>query len=515
MGFYLSPAISSSQDYGNSKNRFGTVLQGNLVLLWEVASDVFDIKERSELLAKLKTTNPFRVRLERRGTVIRVTRKVHTAEIVGFEPRRFTVVTFDTTDEGVVDDRPKENSVWRRAYALSSSERLKRATHFPQLFALSRSNLPSLIYHDELVSGADMRDEFRDVPIIICYLHYVFQATYFTASRDDAVKKLSITLPPYSTSWFFNLRNGSLQFDLTSPTPEQTNDSEDSSPDCSITQRSVILCPDIGPSLTPEKVVTHLQRVLSHGYLHSLSSLGEVRRVESPESLKEFTRHGLLTFGSVIDLENDELVGHFPLTPLPQWYCQSYNSDVTVKYSSSVKSRLELTFNPDVEGRDWELQLHFGLKLPFEASEQMRLAFLRQSPTYQTGKSIPGNSLVFFEELQFVLHRKISYYEFTLISSNTIHLFIPPLTATWMKGMPCLKWPPSLPLFYWSIDRDGRSQLPVEDINYMYGFPDPQLDAWIGTHWRNGQHAAVKDYMALENCESEPYDETECMLIAS
>ncbi|KAK1221717.1 hypothetical protein PQX77_015472 [Marasmius sp. AFHP31] len=422
--------VENAVDYGNIKNRFRTILEGDLVLLREVAFDVFDIKERSDLLAKLKTTNPFRVRLEKRGTVTRMMRKVHTAEIVGFEPRKFTVVTFDTTDDGGVDGRPNENAVWRRAYALSSSERLKRATHFPQLFALSCSNLPSLIYHDELVSGADMRDEFRDVPIITCYLHYLFQATYFTASRDDAVKKLSITLPPYSTGWFFNLRNGSFQFDVTSPTPEQTNDSEDSSPDCSITQRSVILCPDIGPSLTPEKVVTHLQRVLSHGYLHSLSSLGEARRVESPESLKEFTRHGLLTFGSVIDLDKDELVGHFPLTPLPQWYCQSYNSDVTVKYSSSVKSRLELTFNPDVEGRDWELELHFGLKLPFEASEQMRLAFLRQSPSYQTDKSSPGSSLVFLEELQFLLHGKISRYESTFFTSDTVYLFIPPLTAT-------------------------------------------------------------------------------------
>ncbi|KAL0065539.1 hypothetical protein AAF712_007450 [Marasmius tenuissimus] len=96
---------------GNDANRFRTVLEGDLVLLREVASDNFDFKERSELLAKLKTTNPFRVRLEKRGAVIRVTRKVHTAEIVGFEPRKFTVVTFDTTGEGGVNGQPNENAV--------------------------------------------------------------------------------------------------------------------------------------------------------------------------------------------------------------------------------------------------------------------------------------------------------------------------------------------------------------------------------------------------------------------
>ncbi|KAK1225515.1 hypothetical protein PQX77_011545, partial [Marasmius sp. AFHP31] len=109
MGAY-GCGVGNAVDYGNLKNRFRTILEGDLVLLREVASDVFDIKERSELLAKLKTTNPFRVRLEKRGTVTRMMRKVHTAEIVGFEPRKFTVVTFDTTDDGGVDGRPNENA---------------------------------------------------------------------------------------------------------------------------------------------------------------------------------------------------------------------------------------------------------------------------------------------------------------------------------------------------------------------------------------------------------------------
>ncbi|KAJ8094290.1 hypothetical protein PM082_006830 [Marasmius tenuissimus] len=507
----------SEIENSTDSDRFRAIIEGDLILLREVTSDIFNSKERSGPkldLAKFKTTNPFRVRLEKRRTITHVVRKVHTAEIVGLEPRKFTVVSFDTTGGVGVDNHPKDNA--KRAYALSSSERLKRTTYFSQLFALIRSDLPGLIYHDELVGGDDIRDQFHDVPIISSYLHYIFQATYFTASRDDAVRKMSITLLPYSKGWFFNLRSGSFQFDLTSPTSDSSansqsrsegnESSEGLSPDRSIAQRSVTLCPDIGPGLTPEKIVRHLQRVLSRGYLHSISSLGETRRVDL-KSLEEFTRHRLLTFGSVLDLRNkEELVGYCPLTPRPQWYCQSYNSDVAVKYSSSVESRLKLTFNPDVEGRDWEMEIHFGLKLPFDASEQMRLAFLRQMPTNQIDDSKVESNLVFLEELRFVLHGKVSRHDAPLFTSNVVYLFIPPLTSTWIKGIPCLKWPPSAPIFYCSLNPSGRTQLPInlEWFRSGYRFPELQLDAWIGTYWREAQYAAVKEYLALEKENREP-----------
>ena len=78
--------------------------------------------ERPELLARLKTSNPFRVRLENRAEMTRVVRKVHRAEIVGFEPRKFTVVALDLAMVGVGVGVYKENAVRLSLSFPSSSE---------------------------------------------------------------------------------------------------------------------------------------------------------------------------------------------------------------------------------------------------------------------------------------------------------------------------------------------------------------------------------------------------------
>ncbi|KAL0569839.1 hypothetical protein V5O48_012128 [Marasmius crinis-equi] len=490
-----------------SKNRFRTILEGDLIFLREVSSNTFTLTQPPDAsIAKLKTTNPFRVRLERNRMVTRVVRKVHTAEIVGFEPRKFTVVTFDSENGSETAEAPAGNAlIWRRAYEISSSERLKRANHFPQFFALSESDIPSLIYHDELVGGDDIRYEYRNDAIIASYLHYLFQATYFITSSNDLVKKMSLKVSPYTTQWFFNLKSGCFLFDSTwmiSCTESQSDKDETRSEnDRTITRRSNSICTDIGPGLTPDRVVSHLQRTLS-GYLHSLSSIGEAKRVDSLDS---FARHGVLTFGSVIDINKDELLGHFPLTPRPQWYCTSNNSDATVHYSQSVKSRVEITFNPEVEGRDWELEIHFGFKLPYEASEQLRVAFLRQSPSFRSDCPDAETNLVLFEELRFVLRSTIRRSSSSKLPPVLPYLFIPPLKATWMNGMPCLRWPssPNVPLFYWSPYVEGNVYFSHRRWYWHRGIPKTTLETWVGTNWRDENYEAVQDYLHLRSHHTE------------
>ncbi|KAG7087967.1 hypothetical protein E1B28_012008 [Marasmius oreades] len=434
-----------------------------------------DVSSKS-LVVRLKPTNPFQ---SSNDSLVKIRRTVQFAEIDGENiDRRFTVLTLDSEDgdedEGVIW------KLWKQVYEKSSFG--PRKAYLPQLFGLCRSSKPALVYHQELVGGEDIIEEYAKIPIVFAYLWYIHVTSYRAIFEDGVVKKYSIPLSEHYRNWIFNLSTRSWVYDITSIA---LSDVEDDSPHVFF-DNPPFLPRHCNPRLASGEILRDIP-----DYLSLVSTLKSKPNVEG---FKDFLRQGILRFGAVIDRTNPVILAHFPVVPSPQWYHKSMNPEIESSYSKSVPSRLDLTF---VKKSDHvRLNLRFSLRLPLEARQRLRVAYLTQTTSVDKDE-VEQSDLVLVEEIRFKLAG-----DFTSDPSShkpPIHLFVPPPAIEWANGAPFIRWPLRASFYYWSFDPKGRDPIAKEDW-HQYGIPTLKVkDAWIGSSWPKELYEAARDYLALSS----------------
>ncbi|KAJ8074717.1 hypothetical protein PM082_022295 [Marasmius tenuissimus] len=230
--------------------------------------------------------------------------------------------------------------------------------------------------------------------------------------------------------WNFNLKTHTWQYDIPSISLSPPNTDLSLAP---FYYPPTPLRQETPPRLDPTEIVAYVENQLGD-FLHVIASSGQTRHVED---LSDFTRHGLLTFGAVVDRNQPEILAHLPYTPAPQWCFGNLSTGVEATYSTSV-------FITDV-----------------------RLSLVG---------TIPNNST----------------------SSIPIYLFVPPIPIDHSDGVYSIHYPLVAPLSYWSLDPNGEHAISEEDWE-MNGIPKLEVLSWIGASWRSGHYWAVEEYFQTRN----------------
>ncbi|KAG7091556.1 hypothetical protein E1B28_010584 [Marasmius oreades] len=408
----------------------------DILILCEISSETHCVS------VKLKSTNPFRNRVK---NVVKIRKRVQSAEIIEYGDRRFTVVSLEPEDERDVE---RIQRLLQPLYATALSQRRVWLT---QLFGVGRSMMPTLIYHDEVVSGNTIARRYERTPIVWSYLCYRYVNSSDDVLIDGALQKLSNPLSLKFRDWTFNLRTGSFQYDVI------TSALSDKDEDTHFFTRLPPLPHGCNPPLDSIRAVPDFFRLLSLFRYYT-----SVRH------------HDLLTFGTVVDLRKPGILGYFPNITSPVWSCEVRIGipNVVAKYSNSVPSLVDLAFAKN--NNEWKVAIQFSLRLPPEDRQRLPTAFLAQTSTHH-----PGNpeDLVFVDEISFVLLG--TFTSDPSSSDPPKYLHVPPLSPEWIDNMPCIRWP-STRLFFWSFDRSGRMEIPKEDWE-KYGIPDLEVNPYFGS----------------------------------
>ncbi|KAL0574053.1 hypothetical protein V5O48_007898 [Marasmius crinis-equi] len=72
--------------------------------------------------------------------------------------------------------------------------------------------------------------------------------------------------------------------------------------------------------------------------------------------------------------------------------------------------------------------------------------------------------------------------------------------------MPCIKYPFSNSLFYWSSDPNGKDTIPAEDWE-RYGIPELKVEMWMGSFWDPVDYRSIQEYFQLKcyNLDGQQY----------
>ncbi|KAG7091484.1 hypothetical protein E1B28_010515 [Marasmius oreades] len=480
--FNYPEGVSSSRGDGQwfilsgGRGRFRLIEMCDINMLQEISSAIVHVPVKSRML---KSTNPFRGRLESRRATVKIRRRVQSAEIVQFGDQRFTVVSFEPEGEG---DAERVRTVLQPFLEIALSPRL---AWLPQLFGMGRLTTPTLIYLDELVNGEDILRQYWKTRIVYFYLFHRHAATVCALQRDRTLQKLSLPLLGEPKDWTYNRRTRTWQYDVTYTTLSYAED--DSEVD--LVFDYVLPLPNhCDPPLDCVEII----RIVPN-FVELLSALGSLMRVEH---LKDFVRHGVLTFGAVIDRTKPGILWHLPSIQSPQWYYHPVDSDIDVSFESqSVPSLVKLIFLNTANVQTLKLNTHFSLHLPSEDRQRLRSAYLIQSqPFYRDAAT--WKDLVFVDELAFSLAGTFTSHPSSCHPPRYLH--VPPLSSETINGAPCLRTPPDSLFFYWSFDREGKNRISKEDWP-LYEIPELRSQTYIGSNWWSPAHRTVWDYLRFKN----------------
>jgi len=150
------------------------------------------------------------------------------------------------------------------------------------------------------------------------------------------------------------------------------------------------------PTLDANEIVSFCEDTFGD-FLYFIASLGILWK----EDLSKFARHGLLTFGAVVDEYKPGILAHFPSTPSPEWCFEDWSVGVKASYSNkdalsglctlhslvltpAVPSRIDFQFQ-DIPFDKIRLCLRFSLRLPAADRARLRAAYLSQSSRLDSG----------------------------------------------------------------------------------------------------------------------------------
>ncbi|KAJ8074631.1 hypothetical protein PM082_022209 [Marasmius tenuissimus] len=235
------------------------------------------------------------------------------------------------------------------------------------------------------------------------------------------------------------------------------------------------------PQLYPVDIAACIESQLGD-FLHAIASSGGMRQVEE---LSDFARHGLLTFGAVVNRGKPGILAHVPFTPHLKWHFKNFIVGSKAVYSATVPWRIDLlTSTPQSQ-----LHLHFSLHFPDDIRQ--RTAYIAQSHPFANGWHNLMNNLVFITNIHFSL---VGTIHNSRPSSTPIYLFVPPVPVEYSSGLYSIRYPLVKPLFYWSFDPNGRQAISEDDWG-KHGVPRLKVISWIGSSWETEAYNIVHNHL--------------------
>ncbi|KAJ8086046.1 hypothetical protein PM082_004865 [Marasmius tenuissimus] len=401
--------------------------------------------------------------------VFKVKKTVQAAKIVGFQ-EEFTATTLELINE---EDRAEFVKLVKKVLEAAMC---RRSALLTQLFAVAESDALTMIVHDELANGIEFAGRYwQKNSIVFYYISYTHLVATESLRDDEAV-----TFPVANRweGWSFNAKSLTWIYDpasvlLNPPSEEELEPLEPLLP----------LRQETPPRLDTAEIVACVER-----------NFGDVLHLAVPsihrwiDDLSNFTLHGLLTFGSIVNW-NRGIVAHFPSFPSPKWSCDSLNPNVKASFSRSVPWRVDLAFRKT--GDVLQVTLELGLRIPENDRNRLRCACLCQSLDFSDNSDNVGY-VAYVDEIGF-------YLEGTFLNDPTslpipTYLFFPPLPTEFINNTHCIRYPFPENLFYWSHDPQGRTAIAEEDWE-KFGIPELSVEEWMGSGWQDGYYAFVRDHL--------------------
>ncbi|KAK1220939.1 hypothetical protein PQX77_016265 [Marasmius sp. AFHP31] len=311
--------------------------------------------------------------------------------------------------------------------------------------------------------------------IVLPYLQYIFN--YAVQSlRDD--KALTFPVTYRFEDWSIDFQTLTCHYNpaniFLNPPSE-----EDLQP---LLNRFLPLCQDAVPQLNSTEIIAHVEKTLGD-FLYLIAA----REGAWITDLSKYAQNGLLTFGAIVQRGRPGTLAHFPSTPSPKLFCESFSPDVEASYSNS--GRVDLSFQ---KTGNVNVTLHFGLRIP---NNDLRVAYLCQSfPFYDDCRDV--QHVVCIDCVGFCLEG--IFCEDPATCPKPAYLFIPPLHTELINGLHCFRYPHSRNIFYWSNDPHGRDEIAEKDWERLR-IPKLRVQGLIGTHWRDYMYADVWELLHQKN----------------
>ncbi|KAK1217879.1 hypothetical protein PQX77_019458 [Marasmius sp. AFHP31] len=196
-------------------------------------------------------------------------------------------------------------------------------------------------------------------------------------------------------------------------------------------------------------------------------------------NLSGYAKHGLLTFGAIIDFNKAGILACLPFTPSLKWFCR-------------MPWRLDFSF---CKPGNFKVNLDISWCIPEKDRIQLRNAYLCQSlPFLSDCKDM--QDVVYIDEVGFQLKATFQYDPTT--SSTPAYLFVPPLPVETINNIQCVQYPFATPLFYWSHDPQGK-QIIAEEKQEEFGIPKLEINDLVGSCWMGDRYKFVQEQLMLQN----------------
>ncbi|KAK1221412.1 hypothetical protein PQX77_015769 [Marasmius sp. AFHP31] len=396
------------------------------------------------------------------GTRIKIVKTFHNATIYPNNNCPVTVVTFEPKAGG---DRDITRLLWEELYRSFS---VRRSPWLAQALGLVRSEMPTFIFHEELVNGSEFMSRYPKDGIVYDHLWYTHEVA-MQALRAD--KTLMFPVSEFFKDWTFNPKTRSWHFDIASASIKEWEDDR-------VSFNPIPLPRGSQPQLTADDIATYFEKTFGD-VLYLYASLGSMYM----GYLSRYASHGVLTFGAVVRWAG-RIAAHFPSTPSPELHFESQSRNITASYSTEVSSRVNMQIH---NVRNACFNLYFSLRLALKERYQLRAAYLSQHP------SDVNLFTHFIDEIGFSLVGNLSHTPST--TRRPAYLFVPPLRFECVNGMHCIRYPLPESLFYWASDPEGRHVIPENDW-VRYGIPKLDVKTCIGSYWGHDEYEAVKQHLS-------------------
>ncbi|KAK1217878.1 hypothetical protein PQX77_019457 [Marasmius sp. AFHP31] len=446
--------------YGKTYRR---IIDGDLVFQRQHSSEIISVPIKLEGGASSSSTSQ----------TVKIRKTTQTAEVVGFGGV-FTATTFEQADESDDGFKLVLDCVQKAATSL-------RSPFLHQLFAFSGPNLSTMIAHNELANGLRYSIQFWGKNwTVFHYLSYTLSMAMNSLRENEAV-----VFPVVNRwrNWSLDLKTLNWHYDPASVAIDPPGEGD------------LVPHPNDFPplhqgtvqQLNTAEIVTCVEKSLSDVLCLVVSTEGWWIG-----NLSGYAKHGLLTFGSIVNENKAGILAHLPSTPSLKWFCNSLHPDVKVSFSSSVPWRLDFSFR---KPGNFKVTLNISWHISEKDYIQLQNAYLCQSLPYLSSCN-DVKRVVYIDEVGFEL--KATFHHDPTTSSTPAYLFVPPLPVAIINNMQCVQYPFSRPLFYWSHDPQGK-QIIDEEKWKEFEIPRLEMRDLVGSYWSSEQYAFVKEVVMSRN----------------
>ncbi|KAK1217960.1 hypothetical protein PQX77_019367 [Marasmius sp. AFHP31] len=459
--------ITTNYNYSISQNEDRMIVSGRTIRK-VIDSDIHFLRLLSSEILSVPV-KPEVASTSSKLQVIKMKKMVQTAEIFGC-PGRYTATTLEPVNQ---EDQGVCNEIVDGALQVAVRHQLALLT---QVFAVAKSSLAfTMLSYNELVSGGDVVSLYKNKNWIInYYLDYIYLHA-IQSLQDD--KTLTFPVTHRRMDWSMNLKTLTWHYNPFSLSLNPPSESHLQP----FHNHFTPLHQDTVPPLKTTEIVAHVEDNVGD-FLYLIASRGG-RRIGG---LSIYVQNDLLTFGTIIDDNRARILAHFPSTPPPELFCQSFSPNVRVSYSAL--GRIDFSFQ---KSGSVKVNIDFGLCIPYNDRIQLHAAHLSQSLHLCDGCS-DVESLVYIDIVGF--HLEGIFLEDPTTCATPAYLFVPPLHTELINGMHCVRYPFYQSQFYWSHDLYGRDKIAEEDWERL-GIPKLSVQGLIGTYWSDEEYSVVQEVL--------------------